>query len=32
MPLVDTGFTTAVRSPDDWASFPDQLAPLLQVV
>jgi probable F420-dependent oxidoreductase len=27
--VVDTGFTTAVRSPDDWASFPDQLAPLL---
>jgi len=30
--VVDTGFTTAVRSPDDWAAFPDQLAPLLQAV
>jgi hypothetical protein len=27
--VVDTGFTTEVRSPEDWASFPDRLAPLL---
>jgi hypothetical protein len=30
--VVDTGFTTAVRTPDDWAAFPHQLAPLLQAV
>ena len=30
--VVDTGFTTAVQSPDDWAAFPDQLASLLQMV
>ena len=29
--VVDTGFTTEVASPDDWASFPDRLAPLLSV-
>jgi hypothetical protein len=27
--VVDTGFTTEVTSPDDWAGFPDKLAPLL---
>jgi hypothetical protein len=27
--VVDTGFTTRVESPDDWARFPDLLAPLL---
>ena len=27
--VVDTGFTTEVTSPDDWATFPDRLAPLL---
>ena len=27
--VVDTGFTTQVRSPDDWAAFPDRLAPLV---
>jgi probable F420-dependent oxidoreductase len=27
--VVDTGFTTEVRSAGDWASFPDRLAPLL---
>jgi len=27
--VVDTAFTTEVRSPDDWASFPDRLAPLV---
>jgi probable F420-dependent oxidoreductase len=30
--VVDTGFTTQVSSPDDWATFPDQLAPILQAV
>jgi probable F420-dependent oxidoreductase len=30
--VVDTGFTTAVRTPEDWAAFPDQLGPLLQSV
>jgi len=28
--VVDTGFTTEVISPDDWARFPDRLAPLLE--
>jgi probable F420-dependent oxidoreductase len=28
--VVDSVFTTQVRSPDDWATMPDQLAPLLQ--
>jgi probable F420-dependent oxidoreductase len=27
--IVDTGFTTEVHSPADWATFPDRLAPLL---
>lgn len=27
--VVDTGFTTQVSSDDDWAEFPDRLAPLL---
>jgi len=27
--VVDTGFTTEVTSPDDWARFPDRLAPIL---
>ena len=27
--VVDTGFTTEVASPDDWARFPDRLAPIL---
>ena len=29
--VVDTGFTTEVTSPDDWATFPDRLAPLLTI-
>ncbi len=29
--VVDTGFTTEVASPDDWANFPDRLAPLLTI-
>jgi probable F420-dependent oxidoreductase len=29
--VVDTGFTTQISSPDEWAAVPDQLAPLLQV-
>jgi probable F420-dependent oxidoreductase len=28
--VVDTGFTTAVHSPEDWTAVPDQLAPLLE--
>jgi probable F420-dependent oxidoreductase len=27
--VVDSGFTTQVSSPDDWAAFPDLLAPVL---
>lgn len=27
--IVDTGFTTEVDGPDDWARFPERLAPLL---
>ena len=27
--VVDTGFTTQVADPDDWVTFPDRLAPLL---
>ena len=27
--VVDTGFTTQVTDPDEWAGFPDRLAPLL---
>lgn len=27
--IVDTAFTTEVESPDDWAAFPDRLAPIL---
>jgi probable F420-dependent oxidoreductase len=27
--VVDTGFTTQVSTPEDWASFPDRLAPLV---
>jgi probable F420-dependent oxidoreductase len=27
--VVDTGFTTRVSGEDDWAAFPDRLAPLL---
>ena len=30
--VVDSGFTTQVDSPADWATLPDQLAPLLQAV
>ncbi len=29
--IVDTGFTTEVDGPDDWARFPERLAPLLDV-
>jgi probable F420-dependent oxidoreductase len=27
--IVDTAFTTEVHGPDDWASFPERLAPIL---
>ena len=27
--VVDTGFTSQVDSPDDWATMPDRLAPVL---
>jgi probable F420-dependent oxidoreductase len=27
--VVDTGFTTQVSDPDEWTTFPDRLAPLL---
>ncbi len=27
--IVDTAFTTEVTSPDDWATFPERLAPVL---
>lgn len=27
--VIDTAFTTAVHSPDDWVRFPDLLAPVL---
>ena len=27
--IVDTAFTTEVRSPDDWVAFPARLAPIL---
>jgi probable F420-dependent oxidoreductase len=30
--VVDSGFTTQITTPDDWAAFPDRLAPLLQAV
>jgi probable F420-dependent oxidoreductase len=30
--VVDSGFTTQVSTPNDWAAFPDQLAPILQAV
>jgi hypothetical protein len=30
--VVDSGFTTQVESPDDWARFPDLLAPLLDAI
>jgi IMP dehydrogenase len=30
--VIDTGFTTEVASPDDWARFPDRLAPVLDAV
>jgi probable F420-dependent oxidoreductase len=29
--VVDTGFTSEITSPDDWAQVPDRLAPLLDV-
>jgi probable F420-dependent oxidoreductase len=29
--IIDTAFTTEVHDPDDWASFPERLAPVLAV-
>jgi probable F420-dependent oxidoreductase len=30
--VVDSVFTTQVKSPDDWATMPDKLAPILEMV